>query len=109
MYLPEKAVLSLLTDLSSLSCHDSHILLHTVNTKEITNTNKTTSSILDDLSSKMVFGVDEPHQLLCESSGNWKQINSYDYTKITSLLHCEGYLTDVTTNSQFTTAVFSKI
>jgi len=36
----------------------------------------------------------------------WGQITNYDYAKIAALLECEGYLTDLTTNSTFTTAVY---
>lgn len=112
MYLPDKSVVSLLKDLSSLSSPDSHILLHTVNCKEVESNQPSTTSpaespsdILSNLGAKMVFGVDEPAALISALNDQWQDIVSYNYQQIASTLNCQDYLTDLITNSTFTTAV----
>lgn len=108
LYLPESAVLSLLDDVMDLSSVGSHIMLHTVNCKEVEDSSgsSTGSDILSSLSAKMVFGVDDPTTLLTKGGKKkWNNIVSHDYQQIASILKCEQYLTDLTTNSKFTTAV----
>jgi methyltransferase (TIGR00027 family) len=110
MYLTEKTVSQLLTEISSLSASGSHILLHTVNTLEIAesasfNHNNPNLDILSNLSSKMTFGVDVPSTLL-DAIGGWDEVDTWDYLRIAKWLNCEKYLVDLKTNSAFTTAVY---
>lgn len=113
MYLDAGSVSNLLHDISSLSEHGSHIMLHTVNTQEIAiaaensseDTQSSPTDILSSLSSKMTFGIDEPGNLL---SGGWQDVESYDYLRVAQNLGSEKYLLDLKTNSVFTTAKYVK-
>ncbi len=112
MYLDEQSVHSLLQDIASLSTANSHLLFHAVNTSELTKDNATDSNqeaeddesqVLNRMHARMTYGVDNPKQLL-EQTGNWKDIEVFDYHKIATMLKCEEYLENVSTNSTFTTA-----
>lgn len=53
----------------------------------------------------MKFGIDCPAQLL---ENDWQGIVSYEYSDMSKICGCVGYLDEINTNSKFTCAVVHK-